>query len=157
MIVSPRWWSRTATTTMIVRHIPDDDDNRDDAIDRDWGEEGLSALYDKKLGISDLVSFTPLSDIEDLCREMNDDMEESRRRREEAGRLNAQEGLRNAHDADLGDGGMGEVAYPDRRRRGEEEEGRDDDDDGGGGGGGGDGRLSPLGSVDDAKRRRRRT
>ncbi len=89
--------------------LPDSDDGGDDDIDTSWGEEGLSALSGKKLGIGGLVSFTPdtidsikaeartkldaafdarLADIDDLRAEMEAGADSSRKRRDDAAYLN---------------------------------------------------------------------
>ena len=80
--------------------LPDSDDE-DEGIDSSWREEGLSALSGKKLGIGNLLSFTPeqidsikaearskldaafdarLADINDLRAEVEAGTESSRRR-----------------------------------------------------------------------------
>ena len=90
--------------------LPDsDDDEDDDDVDSSWGEEGLSALSGKKLGIDGLISFTPdqidsikaearmkldaafdarLADIDDLRAEMEAGIGSSRKRRDDAASLN---------------------------------------------------------------------
>ena len=89
--------------------LPDSDDEDDDDIDSSWGEEGLSALSGKKLGIDSLISFTPdqidsikaearmkldaafdarLADIDDLRAEMEAGIGSSRKRRDDAASLN---------------------------------------------------------------------
>ena len=88
--------------------LPDSDDEDDD-IDSSWGEEGLSALSGKKLGIDGIISFTPdqidsikaearmkldaafdarLADIDDLRAEMEAGIDSSRKRRDDAASLN---------------------------------------------------------------------